>query len=195
MKFKDAYKEMNDEIHGDRALLHSILNGEPKKQKSFFQKFAYGRTLATALSCVVIVATVFISYNHFNSPISIDQSPSEANLSDEAITPKMAKQIEAPLTDAMPTNSEYYGDILTRILDLADDKSFADVADENHLDPLDILIDYPSKDEPSVVTISKSVNLSELIDDAAYAEFDGIHIAVSSSNDEKEKEILDKILK
>jgi len=38
MNFKDSYKLAVDEIHGDRALLHSILNGEVQKKK--FTRFA-----------------------------------------------------------------------------------------------------------------------------------------------------------
>ena len=36
MNFKDSYKSAVDEIHGDKALLHMILNGETKRKKSVF---------------------------------------------------------------------------------------------------------------------------------------------------------------
>ena len=39
MKFKKAYKEMNDEIHASRALLHSILNDSQENKPSFFESF------------------------------------------------------------------------------------------------------------------------------------------------------------
>ncbi len=59
MNFKDAYKNMNDEIHGDRALLHSILNGEAGKKRKF--DFNFKPVFATALTAVFVlcIATVY----------------------------------------------------------------------------------------------------------------------------------------
>ena len=57
MNFKDAYKSMNDEIHGDKALMHMIINGEaPKKKKNIFAKFkpVYSVVLAAVFAMCVI---------------------------------------------------------------------------------------------------------------------------------------------
>lgn len=55
MNFKDSYKSAVDEIHGDKALLHSILNNETKQKKSsFVLKPAYSIALAAMM---VITAT------------------------------------------------------------------------------------------------------------------------------------------
>ena len=192
MKFKDAYKEMTDEIHGDRALLHSILNGECKKEKSFFKHFSYGRTLASFAVCFVLVVAVFVSYNHFNHSSSPENTPSEADISS---TPQMVRQIEAPLSDDASRNSEYYGEILNRIFEITPDKSGADVADDSYADPLSFFISYPGKDTPSQITISKVTDLSSVLPEATCAELDGIHIVISSDDKATEKEILQKLLK
>jgi len=195
MKFKKAYKEMNDEIHGDRALLHSILNGETKNKQSFFLNFSRRRALPALAVCFVLITTAFVSYNHFSHSSDPKQNPSVANVADTSPTPRMTRDAEAPIQENMMTNSQYYGEVLTRIAELAFATSYDDVANESQIDPLDILVDYPSKDNPSVVTISKTVDLFSIIPDATHIELDGTHIAISSSDTEAEKAISHKILK
>lgn len=60
MNFKDAYKSMNDNIHGDRALMHMIMNGEaPKKKKSFFLKFKPVCSVALAAVFALCAVTLY----------------------------------------------------------------------------------------------------------------------------------------
>ncbi len=55
MNFKDSYKSAMDEIHGDKVLLHSILNSETKQKKSsFVLKPSYSIALAAMM---IITAT------------------------------------------------------------------------------------------------------------------------------------------
>ncbi|MBQ4629507.1 MAG: hypothetical protein IJB70_00755 [Clostridia bacterium] len=62
MNFKDAYKSMNDDIHGDKALMHMIMNGEaPKKKKSLFLKFKPIYSVALAAVFAVCVVTLYRS--------------------------------------------------------------------------------------------------------------------------------------
>lgn len=59
MNFKDAYKSMTDEIHGDKALLHSILNGEAQKKKRFSFSFKPVYTVALAAMFAVTVTSLY----------------------------------------------------------------------------------------------------------------------------------------
>lgn len=62
MNFKDAYKSMNDDIHGDKALMHMIMNGEaPKKKKSLFLKFKPIYSVALAAVFAVCAVTLYRS--------------------------------------------------------------------------------------------------------------------------------------
>ena len=62
MNFRDAYKSMNDEIHGDKALMHMIINGEtPKKKKNFFLKFKPAYSVAIAAVFAVCAITLYHS--------------------------------------------------------------------------------------------------------------------------------------
>ncbi len=195
MKFKDAYKSMTDEIHGDRAILNRILNGEQKKEKSFFAFFYQGRTLVSVAACFLLITTIFISHNKFHHSSETEQNPSNVILSDEENFPKSSRMIEAPHYDFSLTNSEYYGDVLNRIISLSADKSYADLEDEQRNDPLSISIEHPSKDVNSTITISRNTDLSAIVPDASYANLDGIYIAVSSQSDADEQNILNNILK
>lgn len=61
MNFKEAYKNMENDIHGDRALLHSILNGEATKKKK--HEFYFKPVFATALAAVFVICIATI-YQH-----------------------------------------------------------------------------------------------------------------------------------
>ena len=53
MNFKDAYNSMTDEIHGNRVLLHSILNGEAEKKKRF--NFSFKPVFGTAVAAMLVL--------------------------------------------------------------------------------------------------------------------------------------------
>lgn len=195
MKFKDAYKSMTDEIHGNKALMHSILNGEKKREKSFSLFLLKSRTFVAFTVCVLLITTVFISYNQFNHLSKSEYSPSKTNDSQMTENSNKVRQIEAPPRNDAKTNSEYYGDLLSTVLELVPDKSYSAIAKEGVGEPLDIFIKSPSNDFFATITISKNTDLKVLIPNASYATKDGISIAVSSDNDDYEKDILQRILK
>ncbi len=82
MKFKDAYKSVNDEIHGDRALLHAILNGEAQKKKAFSFHFRPAYTAALAAMFVVAATSVY-----FNAGINDHTATKERGISDFKTSP------------------------------------------------------------------------------------------------------------
>ncbi|MBQ4526899.1 MAG: hypothetical protein II998_02390 [Clostridia bacterium] len=59
MNFKDAYKSMNNEIHGDKALMHRIINGETVEKKNFFLRIKPAYTVAVAAVFVVCSLTIY----------------------------------------------------------------------------------------------------------------------------------------
>lgn len=62
MNFKDTYKTMNDNIHGDKALMHMIMNGDaPKKESKFFFKFK--PVYSVAIAAVFIICAVTLYHN------------------------------------------------------------------------------------------------------------------------------------
>ncbi len=134
MNFKDAYKSVNDEIHGDRALLHAILNGEAQKKKAFSFHFRPAYTAALAAMFVVAATSVYFGsgindhtateergISHFDTtpsdpappikdeePIAPDQSsqPKDTYIEDKAAK-AIAPQIKEPLTgDSTPEASD-----------------------------------------------------------------------------------------
>ena len=195
MNFKDAYKSMTNEIHGDRSILNSILNGEQKKKKGFLTFFSQGRTLVSVAACFLIITTIFISYNKLEHSQDTEQNPANVIMSDEANFSKSRTLTENSLPDFSLTNSEYYGDVLNRIFSLTTDKLCTALGEEERKDPLNIFIEYPSKDVTSTITISRNTDLSSIVPDASYATIDGIYIAVSSQSDAAKQNILDDILK
>lgn len=103
MNFKDAYKSMTDEIHGDRALLHSILNGEVKKKKHFSFSFKPVYTVALAAMFAVTITSLY-----FKTGIEEHSSVSErgAGVTDTAQT-NLSAEKEDTKDDISAPHSEH----------------------------------------------------------------------------------------
>ena len=249
MNFKDAYKSVNDEIHGDRALLHAILNGEAQKKKAFSFHFRPVYTAALAAMFVVAATSVYFGsgindhtateergISHFDTtpsdpappikdeaPIAPEQSSQSKDTYIEDRAPKaIAPQIKEPLTeDSTPEagdtaimqrqiepagvavasgqdlepaysgggsmeeifNADYYGDVIFA-LQLPDDLTplvdIAQIASNEHCDPLTIVASSPSGERCVTLTFSKQDNLHSLVPDAAYASIGEVYVAVEA---------------
>lgn len=244
MNFKDAYKSVNDEIHGDRALLHAILNGEAQKKKAFSFHFRPVYTAALAAMFVITATSVYFgsgindhtateerSISHFDTappikdeaPIAPEQSSQSKDTYIEDRAPKaIAPQIKEPLTeDSTPeagdtaimqrqiepagvavasgqdlepaysgggsvqelSNADYYGDVIFA-LQLTDDLTplvdIAQIASNEHCDPLTIVASSPSGERCVTLTFSKQDNLHSLVPDAAYASIGEVYVAVEA---------------
>ena len=249
MNFKDAYKSVNDEIHGDRALLHAILNGEAQKKKAFSFHFRPVYTAALAAMFVVAATSVYFgsgindhtateerSISHFDTtpsdpappikdeaPIAPEQSSQSKDTYIEDRAPKaIAPQIKEPLTeDSTPeagdtaimqrqiepagfavasgqdlepaysgggsvqelSNADYYGDVIFA-LQLPDDLTplvdIAQIASNEHCDPLTIVASSLSGERCVTLTFSKQDNLHSLVPDAAYASIGEVYAAVEA---------------
>lgn len=59
MNFKEAYKSATDEIHGDKALLHAILNGEGESKKRFGFSLRPVYSVAVAASLVITCTALY----------------------------------------------------------------------------------------------------------------------------------------
>ena len=59
MNFKEAYKSATDEIHGDKALLHAILNGEAESKKRFGFSLRPVYSVAVAASLVITCTALY----------------------------------------------------------------------------------------------------------------------------------------
>jgi len=174
MNFKEAYKSVNDEIHGDTALLHAILNGEAKKKKAFSFRLRPAYTLALTAMLVIAATSVYLG-SDFNDHTITEQRQNN---------PVQSKSAYLCGDSAMElSNAQYYGNVIFDI-NLPDDLTPLVASDEmamlKHSDPLTIMASSQSGDRSVTLTFSKQTNLKALVPDAAYACIDGVYVAVES---------------
>lgn len=86
---------MTDEIHGDKALLHSILNGETKKKKAFHFRPAY----TAALTAMFVAAATTL---YFSAGINDHSATSQSVISTPQTSPITAQPTDEPETDLQP---------------------------------------------------------------------------------------------
>jgi len=109
MNFKEAYKNMENDIHGDRAILHSILNGEATKKKK--HEFYFKPVFATALAAVFVmcVATIYQNTGIDNYSPSGGAGNAENSVTSQVPDSMIEESESAPAPSAAPSaigNSE-----------------------------------------------------------------------------------------
>lgn len=101
MNFKDSYKSAVDEIHGDRALLHSILNGEVQKKKFSFN---FKPVYSVALAAMFVVTATSLYFKTGIEDHTITKETARISTSDDAS--KSDDITTAPQNEAMAENAD-----------------------------------------------------------------------------------------